>query len=285
LTQTIDHTTPAVQPVVSPNTPNVNVAAAGVGVQTAAAQAQQLRTAFNGSTPQQEANSISDSAKDYVSRVSALSSVDPNAVQKVVLVGRTGTGTIGLSGDAFGHTDTVSSLNDSKTGTSLFSSVIFNATPDMSEAGTVILVDIGDIRAAASIVFYMGSPSRAFSINAKFISRTAQEATANNTYLNTLKAWRMPVLGKGEGLGGAEPETLRLFAYGNVIRGIPVMIQSLNVEYSSEIDYINTKDINGVAIWVPIIQNVSIVLKEVRSSDDLGSFIYADYKKGNLTQW
>ena len=275
---------PNPNPAVASGTPNANVAASGTPV-ASSTQVQQTNNAFNsnGSTAGQEANSAATSSQDYKSRTSALSSVDASAIQKVALVGRTGAGTVGLSGDAFGKSDTVTSLNGK--GGPLFSSVIFEATPDMSESGSTILVDIGDIRAAASIVFYMGSPSRMFSLNARFISRTAAEATQNNTYLNILKAWRMPVLGKGEGIGGAEPETLRLFAYGNVIRGIPVMVQSLNVEYSSEVDYLQTKDANGVAIWVPIVQNVSIGLKEVRSSDDLATFDYASYKSGQLIQW
>lgn len=229
----------------------------------------------------EEANSLKSSTADYAARSSA---VGANR-QKVALVGRTGAGTTDLTSISVigGSDSTIGSLND-KNGNPILSTVIFEATPDMSESGRTQLIDIGDIRAAASIVIYMGSPSRAFNLNAKFISRTKNEAAKNNNYINILKAWRMPVIKRGE-KWGAEPETLRLFAYGNIIRGIPVMVESLTVEYSSESDYIETTDANNKTIWVPIIQNVTIGLKEVRSMDDLGSFDYKDYKTGNLDQW
>jgi hypothetical protein len=213
---------------------------------------------------------------DYSLRKNALS--QDNNTQKVALVGRTGTGSTQLSP---GNTD-VFAMNDGS-GKAVTSAVVFEATPDMNESGRTILVDIGDIRAAASIVFYMGSPSRSFSLNAKFISRTQTEANQNWTYINYLKAWRMPTLKAGSAQN-AEPETLRLYAYGNILQGIPVMLESLNIEYSSEVDYIQTDADHGSS-WLPIVQNIQINLKEVRSSDDLASFDYTKFKTGKLEQW
>lgn len=228
----------------------------------------------NPSTKSKSAQAASSyNASDYSLRSNALNS--NNNRQKVALVGRTGAGARALSPD-LAHTasslDTVTSV------------VVFEATPDLSESGQSILVDIGDIRAAASVVFYMGSPSRTFALSAKFISRTAAEAKQNYTYISILKAWREPTLVEGQQYN-AEPETLRLFAYGNVLKGIPVMVESISVEYSSETDFIQTTDASGETIWVPIIQNVSLGLKEVRSIDDLNTFDYPKFKKGILEGW
>jgi hypothetical protein len=214
-----------------------------------------------------EANNAS--TQDYLQRAASLG----NNVQKVALVGRTGAGTSSL-------TSGLSQQGGAAAQATSMNAVIFTATPDMSESGSTILVDIGDIRAAASVVIYMGSPSREFSLSAKFVSRTTAEATQNFQYISWIKAWRMPVLKQGESFG-AEPETLRLYGYGKVLRGIPVMLQSYNIEYSSDVDYIQ----DSAGNWLPIYQTVSLSLKEVRSVDDLASFDYASYKTGQLAGW
>lgn len=267
-------------PPAQPAQSGTPVAAANNGSKSQAElQAAKVQTGVNTNTsPGEEANSLKTSAGDYVTRA-AVAGVNK---QKVALVGRTGAGTRALTSN-FGSESTIASLNN-KGGGATLSTVIFEATPDMSESGRTQLIDIGDIRAAASIIIYMGSPSRSFNLNAKFVSRTKKEATTNNNYINILKAWRMPVIKNGENWG-AEPETLRLFAYGNIMRGIPVMVESITVEYSSESDFIESVDDNKKTIWVPIVQNVTIGLKEVRSMEDLGSFDYASYKTGNLDQW
>jgi hypothetical protein len=264
-------------PASSGSTPGVATTAAPTQQQNLQGQANNTITGLaSGQTPAGVAANAAASHLDYLDRQGAVGS----NLQKVSLVGRTGAGTRSLT-SGFGNSN-ITKLGNPTTGAATNLSVVtFEVQPDMSESGTTVLIDIGDIRAAASVVIYMGSPSRSFTITAKFVSTTAAQATTNNNYLNVLKAWRMPTSKLGESFG-AEPETLRLFAYGNVIRGIPVMIQSLNVEYSSEVDYI--MDSTG-KVWVPIVQTVSIGLKEVRSVDDLSSFDYASYKAGTLTEW
>lgn len=221
-------------------------------------------------------NANQQNANDYKVRAEALN--QNNNRQKVALVGRTGAGARALTGDL--------ANNVGKNGVSNSTSiVVFEVTPEMNESGTTILVDIGNIRAAASIVIYMGSPSRAFTLNAKFVSRTPSEAAINQTYINRLKAWREPVIKLNGGIGLAEPETLRLFAYGDVLKGIPCMIQTLTIDYPTDVDYIKTTTSEKMHVWVPIIQNVSIALKEVRSFDDLDTFDYESFKSGILQGW
>jgi hypothetical protein len=259
---------PAAQPAASTGGKTTNPSQAELAQGSVASTANSIS---NGSSKMAvEANNKS-STDDYNARKSAIA--ENSNSQKVALVGRTGAGARALT-SGFSRGNTVQSVGDS------MSVVVFEATPELSEAGTTILVNIGEIRAAASVVIYMGSPSRTFTLNAKFVSRTVEEATKNFQYVNWLKAWRMPTLKSGESYG-AEPETLRLFAYGNVLKGIPVMITSINVNYSSEVDYIQTSD----GAWVPIIQEVGIGLLEVRSIEDLASFDYDSFKSGKLDQW
>lgn len=67
--------------------------------------------------------------------------------------------------------------------------VVFYITPEISESRSVNYVDIGDIRMPASILIWMGSPSRSFNINGKLLARTQQEADVSFQSLNYLKSW------------------------------------------------------------------------------------------------
>jgi hypothetical protein len=67
--------------------------------------------------------------------------------------------------------------------------VRFTVTPEMSESKSVSYVDVSDVRLPASILIYMGSPSRNYNINAKFLSRSVDEADQTYAYLNLLRGW------------------------------------------------------------------------------------------------
>jgi hypothetical protein len=246
--QTGANTTPAPS-VLGQNASNVT--ATQNGVQTPSGQAPNTNTT-TGQT-------------DYTQRSAALTSSDANGVRKVALVGKYGAGTTNTWGG---------STQASGTQTT-YSSVVFNVTPQLSESGSMLAVDIGEIRSAGSIVIYLGSPARVFGITAKFVSRTAAEAQKTFESISILKAWRMPQSNQDE------PETLRLFAYDKTLKGIPCFLQNYSVEWPEDVDYILAT--NGTP--VPIIQTVNISLKEVRNWDDIRSFKYTDFKKGTLDQW
>jgi len=232
----------------------------------------QLQNKVSGLTPTDNTPGIElNQGIDYVDRRAMVE--QNNALKKVALVGSYGTGARPLTGD-ISTSGTIQNQNKDQ------QIVVFDVTPELSESGSTVLVDIGDIRAAASIVIYMGSPSRSFSINAKFVSRDADEATQTYKNIVNLKAWREPQLAPGVGFN-AEPETLRLFAYEGTLKGIPVMIQSLNISWSPEVDYISDNSGNPI----PIIQDVTIQLKEVRSFDDLKTFDYSQFRIGKLNTW
>lgn len=70
-----------------------------------------------------------------------------------------------------------------------YNSVVFFVTPEISEARTVSYAEISDVRLPASILIWMGTPSRNFSINAKFLARSTAEANVAFRNLNLLKSW------------------------------------------------------------------------------------------------
>lgn len=186
--------------------------------------------------------------------------------RKVSLVGNyTGTG---VWGDTFKINGSVKPQDNM---------VIFPITPQLNESGQVLKVDEGNIRRASSVIVYLGSPSRTFNIAAEFVSRTPAEATATFKSLNILKSWRMPMSDFNE------PETVRLFAYDGQLKGIPCLMTSLNIEWPKDVDYIVTT--SPTRAEVPIIQQVSLSLTEIRNYDDVAAFDYVKFKQGLLDQW
>lgn len=160
--------------------------------------------------------------------------------------------------------------------------VEFNLSPDISESKQVIYAEIGDIRQAASILIYGGSPSRKWSINAKFLSRTEEEADATWRSIQLLRSWTNPDNNYKYGIDSGTPHVLRLYGYGRTWQGIPVVLSSLNIEYPSDIDYVPT----NYGTNVPIIQTVSFNLTEARVPDDLlNRFDLEKFKLGVLPEW
>jgi hypothetical protein len=156
--------------------------------------------------------------------------------------------------------------------------VEFYSSPEMEESGSTIYISLDDIRAPASIMLWMGSPARQFSINAKLISRTAAEADESIRQKNLLQAWRMPT---GPGVGSsAVPEIIQLNGYGNQFQSIPCIVISVNFSFPTDVDYISSSGYD-----VPIIWPVSITLKEFHTQKDMAAFNYDAYRAGTLGNW
>lgn len=163
----------------------------------------------------------------------------------------------------------------------------FKVAPEISEAASTNYIEISEIRQAASILVYLGSPSRNFNINAKLVSRTTAEADQNFKYLNLLKSWSKPTKGAtrstfGEILDTDVPSVLYLYGYGKLFKGIQVVMKSINVEYQTDCDAIYTSD--GVT-KMPIILPVSLSFQEIRSAKELKEFDIQKYKNGILEYW
>ena len=162
--------------------------------------------------------------------------------------------------------------------------VVFDVTPTLSEAGAVIYSEVGTngmTRQPASMLMYQTTPSREFSINAKFVSRTKAEAERTFRDIHLLKSWRMPDNGYSGASETQSPNIINLYAYGRMIRGVPTVMTNLGIEYPDDVD---TIDIGHTKI--PIIQTVSIQLRETRTIFEIGAtFDIAAFRNGTLPLW
>ena len=159
--------------------------------------------------------------------------------------------------------------------------VVFDVQPNVTESGGVSYFEIGDIRQAANMLIYMGTPSREFSITGRFVSRSLAEATINWIYVQRLRSWRMPEQ-KGGGLNALKtPSRLKLRGLGNWFNDIHVRITNLSIEEPEDVDYITT----GNGKDVPIVWPVSISLKEARSVEEMRAFNIETFRQGTLGGW
>jgi len=159
--------------------------------------------------------------------------------------------------------------------------VTFSVQPIISETGTATYLPIDDIRQAASMLIYMGSPSREFSINAKFVSRTKQEADTAWKYVQILRSWRKPEAPKNNEFNMKSPSRLSLRGFSGWFNEIPVRLTSLNSEMPDDVDYIKSHGGQDV----PIIWPVTLSLKESRSPTELQDFNIEDFRTGKLGEW
>ena len=152
--------------------------------------------------------------------------------------------------------------------------VSFDVVPDVNETRSVEYKSMNPIHMPGTIYAYGHTSSRLFGINnARFISRTPEEAAFNLARLNILRSWTMPYFGNSnEELIGSPPDVLSFYAFSvgpsseplsdnssqnttnptqssdgitrrsrpTHIHNIPVVIYNLQVTYPSDLDYIPT---------------------------------------------
>lgn len=181
--------------------------------------------------------------------------------------------------------------------------VNFKVSPEISESKNALYLEVGDIRSSASIMVFLGSPSRNYSVNAKLVSRTADEAAENFAYMNLLKSWAMPHKGLAQSAAapvgnraigaGDEPPVLHIYGYGEVFRAVQVVMKNINIEYPTDVDYIsgnanvklNANSTLRTDFSMPIIMTIGMTFQEIRSSDEMQEFKIDDYKAGTLEYW
>lgn len=73
--------------------------------------------------------------------------------------------------------------------------VVFEVTPAFSESRTAEYAAVSPAHMPGSIQIYKSTASRTFSVGARLISRTSQEAQVNRRYLQMLRGWLMPYFG------------------------------------------------------------------------------------------
>ena len=157
--------------------------------------------------------------------------------------------------------------------------VIFKNTPEVEEQSSTAYIIEDSIRSPASLIVWMGSPSRRFTINARLISRTVDEARENWGNKVLLQSWRMPTSG---GIGNSSaPEVVVLDGHKSNFLSIPCIVQSVNISYPIDVDYIDI----GVAN-VPIVWPISVSLVEYHTEDDMSNtYNYDAFRSGTLEGW
>jgi hypothetical protein len=93
----------------------------------------------------------------------------------------------------------VASFYDAAT-TSSLEQVIFKVTPQLSESRRVEYTPVTPIHMPGSIQIYKNTLSREFSLTAKLISRSSEEATQNMESMQLLRGWCMPYFGQSSTL-------------------------------------------------------------------------------------
>lgn len=188
--------------------------------------------------------------------------------------------------------------------------VIFDASPDISENGSVSYKTIEPVHSPGGILVYANSSARTFQLsNVKLFSRTQEEATRNYHRLQILKSWRYPSFGLlsindgqyGSVPLGAPPAVLELSAYARpsaktdsltsngLLHRIPVVIGHLTIDYPSDCDYIPTAKLDDAmfahipaGIPMPTILPVSIQLMEAQAPSQYSKFSLNDFRYGRL---
>lgn len=159
--------------------------------------------------------------------------------------------------------------------------VEFEVQPTVSETASASYAPVDDIRQAASMLIYMGSPSREFSITAKLVSRTKREAELAWKKVQILRSWRMPEASGNNSFNAKSPSRLTLSGLSGWYNQIAVRMTNLTIENPEDVDYI--KSYSGYD--VPIVWPITISLKEARSPNELKRFDIISFRQGRLEKW
>lgn len=202
------------------------------------------------------------------------------------------------------YKDISDSTKVSLTGARSGEKVIFNVLPTVSESRNVNYRAMDPVHLPGQVVAYQGTQNRTFSVSEiKIVSRTLLEASINLNRRHVLESWHMPHFGKKEsseiyGPLGSPPEVLYFTAHDNIktrqnIYRIPVVITSLNINYPSDVDYIEAAEFNTATdsitkysgIPVPTVMTIELTLMEVHSPREFSNFSLSKFKQGKLTNF
>lgn len=162
--------------------------------------------------------------------------------------------------------------------------ITFKVMPVISESQSAEYDSFSPLHHPGEIQKYKTTKSRNWSLEAKLISRTTEEATENLKYINLLRSWTMPFYGNGTQkafpkLLGAPPPILTLSGYGDSMIGpISCVLERYDWRWPNDIDYIPTN--NGEPF--PVIVDISLTLRESWSPNEFSNFDLLHYKNGNM---
>lgn len=164
--------------------------------------------------------------------------------------------------------------------------VRFDVSPRVSESRQANYHEINITHHPGTILKYEKTSSRSWTISARFVSRTQEEATINQEDLNIIRSWVMPFYGGGTekndpSMLGAPPPVLKLSGYGaKNISPIPVVLESYSTSWPNDIDYLPT----NTGDPFPVIMEIELTLKESYSPAEYSKFNLFAYKTGDLSE-
>lgn len=167
--------------------------------------------------------------------------------------------------------------------------VTFEAMPTISEGRSASYDPVSVLHHPGDILKYKSSSSRSWTISAKLISRTPQEAEENLSSINKIRAWVMPFYGMGTGSNGATarylgapPPILTLTAYGNTMIGpVKCVLESYSWDWPNDVDYIPAGT-GSAPVPFPAIVSISLTLKESFSPAEYSGFDILSYRAGDM---
>ncbi|MFY0655419.1 MAG: hypothetical protein JXR12_01445 [Neptunomonas phycophila] len=189
--------------------------------------------------------------------------------------------------------------------------IAFRVSPEsINESRQAIYKQLEPLHMPGAVQVFTHTTPRNWAVSGvKLFSRNGVEAEDNLQTVNMLRSWLAPYFGESKTAGrdnyqgemlGAPPPVLLFSAYsdgklqssqqGNssvggevggmgILRNIPVVIQSLNIPFNNDIDYIQTKDSNQP---FPAILPLDFQLVETHSPADFSGFDIVKYKQGIL---
>ena len=170
--------------------------------------------------------------------------------------------------------------------------VIFDVMPQITEQHSVAYEEVQALQSPGPFQKFRGTGATVWTINAMFIARNVDEATASFSALMRLRGWTKPFFGERTGaqfpgmLGAPPPVVMLKGLRDRLIGPVPAVIQSLTWDWPRDVDYLPThvKDENGQAVPFPAVLTVAITLYESYSPDQMNSFSLQDYRDGKLDQ-
>jgi len=159
--------------------------------------------------------------------------------------------------------------------------ISFPYTPTVSFGNTSSYSDYDLVHTNYSINAFSNSRPNNISIAAPFYNQTIDEAQQTSKIIRYLRTNMKMSFGTANGTG-APPPVLKLNAYGNNLRDVPVVIISFDTSFSPEPDYVS--DGNGSYLPTDMTINIGLLPQysaTIQSNFDLNTFASGDgYKQG-----
>lgn len=189
--------------------------------------------------------------------------------------------------------------------------VAFRVSPEsINESRQAIYKQLEPLHMPGAVQVYTHTTPRNWAVSGvKLISRNGVEAEDNLQTVNLLRSWMSPYFGESKTSGrdnyqgemlGAPPPVLLFSAYSDgkfkssqqgsnqygsetggmgILRSVPVVIQSMNIPFNNDLDYIQTQKSNQP---FPAVLPLDFQLVETHAPADFSKFDIIKYKEGKL---